>query len=829
VSPASTGKVVSLTDWDKSRRPGGSRELLSRCRDMLVGAMVGPLPKFLDKVAIDLFDAADVSDDRDARNQYMDAREALKRGRETMLDVFERVLREDFARRLAGGGTPVAKARPQTLELSLVDDATLDQEIAVGKLGASLRASCEEELFALDRRVSVMLDLPDLQPADNPFGPDVVGTAIGAAFDAVAIGPKAKLAAFRSLEAQIGKALKTCYREIDQSLIDRGLLPDVHQGASRSAKKTFEPGKGHADDAIDAEDLFAGLQRLMAQRAAGPAGARPGPNANVRPGPGMPPGVGPPLGTTQGLTPQQLLATTQGLTAQQLMGVTQAMSVSQALAAQQAMTQSQALATTQAIGWLTGLQQGNGELYSRLGVGVDPTAVASGRINILREIKTSEVGQSVGDVEGLTIDIVAMVFDYVFDDRRIPDAIKAMIGRLQIPVLKIAVLDKTFFSKRTHPVRRLLDALAAASIGWAGTADENDPLYKQIHTVVHRILTEFETDIALFSQLLEDFEKFLLENDKATQDRAERAEALVRDRESLESARVVARYEVERRVREEPLPLPVTQFLIMYWREHLSRSYVAGGENGEAYREALAVMDELVWSCAPKNTAEDKKRLVTLIPVLLRRLQQGMDAMRVPASDRQSFLGALVDCHTQAVKLGPKAPKPEPVDTAGEVARAAELELDRPAADADVLDLILENVVDQQSGQSAQIERRVVSRAGVNVDEVRLRPTKASAARKASDDQYDDMVARLERGMWIEFRPNDHEPGVRAKLTWISPRRTVFLFSNQHGVQATTFAPDALALELRLGRAEVISDAPLFDSAVRSILDDLGSEVEPAT
>lgn len=822
MSPASTGKVVSLTDWDRSRRTGGSRELLTKCRDTMIGALVGALPKFLDKVAIELFDAADVTDDRDARNQYMDARESLKRGRDTMVGVFERVLREDFARRLAGGGTPVAKPRGESLELSLVDDATLDQEIAVDKLGANLRASCEEELFALDRRVAVVLDVPDLQPADNPFGPDVVGTAIGGAFDAVDIGPKAKLAAFKSLEAQFGKCLKACYRDINQSLIDRGILPDVHHGASRSAKKTFEPGKGHADDPIDAEDLFARLQRLMAQRAAGPGGARQGRPA----APGMPLGGMPSLATTQGLTPQQLLATTQGLMTQPLMGVHPSMSVSQALAAQQAMSQSQALATTQAIGWLTGLQQGNGELYTQLGVGVDPTAVASGRVNILREIKTSEVGHSVGDVEGLTIDIVAMVFDYVFDDRRIPDAIKALIGRLQIPVLKIAVLDKTFFSKRTHPVRRLLDALAAASIGWSGTADENDPLYKQIHTVVHRILTEFETEIGLFSQLLEDFEKFLAENDKTTQERAERAEALVRDRESLESARVVARYEVERRVREEPLPLPVTQFLIMYWREHLSRAYVAGGEEGEGYREALAVMDELVWSCAPKNTPDDKKRLVHLIPVLLRRLQQGMDAMRVPASDRQAFLGALVDCHTQAVKLGPKAPKPEPVDTESQIARAAEIDLDRPSSDADVLDLILENVVDASSGQATQIERRVVSRAGVNVDEVRLRPPKAAATRKPNADQYDEIVARLERGMWIEFRPADNEPGVRAKLTWISPRRNVFLFSNQHGVQATTFAPDALALELRLGRAEVISDSPLFDSAVRSILDDLGSDIE---
>ena len=76
-------------------------------------------------------------------------------------------------------------------------------------------------------------------------------------------------------------------------------------------------------------------------------------------------------------------------------------------------------------------------------------------------------------VDAFTIDIVAMLFDYIFDDRTIPDKLKALIGRLQIPVLKVAMLDKQFFSKKSHPARRLLDEIAAASIGWSEEGEYN--------------------------------------------------------------------------------------------------------------------------------------------------------------------------------------------------------------------------------------------------------------------------------------------------------------------------------------------------------------------
>ena len=46
------------------------------------------------------------------------------------------------------------------------------------------------------------------------------------------------------------------------------------------------------------------------------------------------------------------------------------------------------------------------------------------------------------------IDVISMLFDFILEDRNLPDAMKALLARLQIPMLKVAILDKSFFTAR---------------------------------------------------------------------------------------------------------------------------------------------------------------------------------------------------------------------------------------------------------------------------------------------------------------------------------------------------------------------------------------------
>ena len=176
----------------------------------------------------------------------------------------------------------------------------------------------------------------------------------------------------------------------------------------------------------------------------------------------------------------------------------------------------------------------------------------------------------------MTIEMVAMLFDFIFETKDLPDGIKALLARLQIPVLKAAMLDGAFFAKKSHPSRLLVNELAQAGLGWSPAMGQEDPLYRKIDEIVHQILDNFSDDLAIFDEQREDLEAFLAEEEKA----AEAEHPVDAPRRSTRgtasrSRSVVAKAEIEKRIEASPVPNFLASFLRQQWqgdaRARLSR------------------------------------------------------------------------------------------------------------------------------------------------------------------------------------------------------------------------------------------------------------------
>jgi hypothetical protein len=74
-----------------------------------------------------------------------------------------------------------------------------------------------------------------------------------------------------------------------------------------------------------------------------------------------------------------------------------------------------------------------------------------GTTNVVRELRRTSLASALGYVDSAMLDIVALLFDQVFACDRIPPRMKRLIGQLQIPILKVAILDSSFLWKKTHP------------------------------------------------------------------------------------------------------------------------------------------------------------------------------------------------------------------------------------------------------------------------------------------------------------------------------------------------------------------------------------------
>ena len=170
--------------------------------------------------------------------------------------------------------------------------------------------------------------------------------------------------------------------------------------------------------------------------------------------------------------------------------------------------------------------------------------------------------------------------------------IKALLARLQIPVLKAAMLDGAFFAKKSHPSRLLVNAMADAGLGWSPEMGNEDPLYRKLEQLVHRVLDEFSDNLALFDTLREDLTQFLAAEEAAAEANISSSADAVNQRDREEIAEAVARGEVERRIVEHPVPQFLAAFLRTQWLRALSTVHAHDGEDSEGWSQAVATLDD---------------------------------------------------------------------------------------------------------------------------------------------------------------------------------------------------------------------------------------------
>ncbi|WAB94947.1 DUF1631 domain-containing protein [Pseudomonas citronellolis] len=409
----------------------------------------------------------------------------------------------------------------------------------------------------------------------------------------------------------------------------------------------------------------------------------------------------------------------------------------------------------------------------------------------------------VGQVDEDVINLVSMLFEFILDDRNLPDSLKALIGRMQIPMLKVAVLDKTFFSRGNHPARRLLNEIASAALGWAEQTDlQRDSLYQKIEQVVMRLLNDFVDDTAIFGVLLEDFIAFTGDERR----RSELLEQRTRDAEEGRARADAARREVaqvlNQRLFGRTLPEVVVRLLREAWSKVLLLTCLKHGSDSQPWRDAVATMDDLIWSVEPHEDPESRTRLLEMVPQLLKSLREGLTSAAFDPFSTGEFFSRLESLHVQAFQRFKQAQE--------------------AAADDDLLDGIplLDEAVEapaaQASGQPemvAVVEEIVLATPG----EERVPEPEELLA---DDDESLRKVDELRVGSWVEIL-EDSEHKLRCKLAAVIKPTGRYIFVNRTGMKVLEKTRMGLAVEFRRNAVRLLDDALLFDRALESVIGNL--------
>jgi hypothetical protein len=689
-------------------------------------------------------------------------------------------------------------------KLTLVDTTAMDESVLTGNITRIVENACHDELGEFNRCVGYLLGKPGLETDANPLAPQIIVGAFAEALKEIKADKAIKFQILKELnQASLGD-LAAIYADLNQHLVNLRIIPAqtargkiVNRGSPTDRTRPQPPATPDAPaqppqpPAGGAEvDMMALFKRMFGGGAAAAMTAQRGTQSQP-PAPMM----------SQPHAEQRDPAT--------FPSIDPAMMLAQAAAAAAAAGGEAAFAPmpTTASGYVPGapiiathsLHEGLTRLQAGQvnfevdGANVAFSGIPQGLHNVLRDLQESPLGHRANQLESMTIEMVAMLFDFIFDTRDLPDGIKALLARLQIPVLKAAMLDGAFFAKKSHPSRLLVNELARAGLGWSPVSGQEDPLYRKLEAIVHRVLDGFGNDLTIFDELRLDLQKFLADEETAAEANiASTAEEInLRDRHEIADA--VAKSEIERRIERSPVPNFLANFLRQRWLATLDHVYMHDGEESEAWGSVLTTLEDLVWSVQPKKTTEDRKHLVAMLPSLLKRMNTGALNLPWAPDEREHFMSNLVEAHAAAVK--PSLASVESPIAA--VAEQAKLQAEMAKAAGD-----------EPTARKARALAEAMTLA---------EPLPEPEAAESIDDDYLEIARSLERGMWIEFEDEDGHLAF-AKLAWVSPLRGTYLFTNRQGQKALSMTAEDLAERFRADKARLVEVEPLIDRAFSSVL-----------
>ena len=783
----------------RSTPPKEAKKILGDCRDVAVERMRAAFGGILAKVGDVLMDRAMRTEVREEQQMLLDARAVLKAQNEALLGDFEKRLRQRIDAGLSGREeSKVDFAQAKSGELALVETSTMDESVIRGNLKRVVENLCHDELALLNRGIGHLLGRPDLETDGNPMAPGSVVDAFAEALKQIDTETRIKFQVLKELNQTSLADFAIIYGDLNKHLADLKVVPAAMRalniGGQHGARS--EARKGAAAPAAPAPPPEVDVMQLFQRMFAGSMPPRPGGTPGAMPGaPALPPGFGeyvPPAGA-----PLPASYDTGGgdLDFPAIQAPGEGAPATRAFMPMRATPSGYVpgapiISTVDLHEGLTRLQAGQTN-FDVGGTQVQFAGSPAGLHNVLRDLQESPLGHKANQLESMTIEMVAMLFDFVFETKDLPDGIKALLARLQIPVLKAAMLDGAFFAKKSHPARLLVNELAQAGLGWSPVMGADDPLYREIERIVRVVLERFSEDLALFEDLRTDLTAFLAEEEKAAEANiASSAEEVTRhDRHDIAVA--VARSEVEKRIETYPVPAFLAEFLRQSWIGALASIYVASGEESEAWTSGVTTLEDLVWSVQPKRGAEDRRHLVALLPSLLKRLAAGMQQQRWTAEEREPFMSNLVEAHAAAVKPS-LAHVDSPTAAVAEQAKA-QVEVAKAAGD-------------EKAAEKAQALVEAMAPAPPPEPEPEL-----------LDDEYLEIARSLERGMWVEFESDDGQLAF-AKLAWVSPLRGTYLFTNRQGQKALSITAEELAEYFRDDRARVVEAEPLIDRAFSSMM-----------
>lgn len=627
--------------------------------------------------------------------------------------------------------------------ITLVGEEDLELDIRLDQLCARLLDATSSDLWKIHLRFVTLLHRPDLPKGNNPVGPNSLKSGLTHMFSVASLGStEKKLDLVDRLEDMLIASLPTLYVEINNHLEHAGV-----EAAEPTIITSPDTARRPADSpqAINGNALLLLQQALVSQL----PGQPPAGDATLSPGN---------FGNTSGAAASLLNQATLERLISRLDEMERSGFFSRGSHSQ--IEGSPSLET----------------LIPGLFSAPDQTPASS-----LKIIKSAELGIPAAAPEGLAIDTLAMIFEAIFANPELPDALKAIVSSLQITMLKVAMQGSDLFTDADHPARRFLDRVAQAMLGLPIDIPARHPVCEQLFEIASDIRNGYAGDLAIFENALTQVDALIDERNTRIGEQAKAYLPLLHQLDRRDQAATQSRQIIEKLI-AKGVPEDVKNFLNTHWSRYLQFVWLEQGAASEAWLNGEKTIEELLWTFEPKADPEERKALARRLPDILRKLKAAMERIYLDNEVQTTFLDTCFDLQTRALRTTPAANEPPPAQTPGTIEAAALQRIPSEPVSGEILsgDLVLHTLDFSNTYPS---------------------PSRPLPCRS---------------GDWLEVTVDGEARTVR--LCHISPNSLRSLLFNPELDLAIAIHPALLDRQFREGGARIRSAFSLFDTAANQAL-----------
>ncbi len=804
MTPSEPSAPRSLASAGLPRRV---RRVLEQALALVSEELDGNLGLMLSEFEQELFRLADQARNPGMESGYMQTLRGFRLSRSDLVPHFMLELEASVAGIRSPAGLPAAGTDPVTAasgfgKLSLVDESVMDEGTVLREIASRQEGRANLSLHLLGQRFGVLAASPAFDAERIPLGPQALCRAMRTASHALQIEHDSRLLLYRIFDRQVMATYSRILERLDELLDREGILQgltyvpmriratpvdaagdavakhdDQTQSAQGGGSGTGRGGgagggdgdgsDGDVDSGPAASSGKSGAKRGGATGAKQPSSSRAeAARSWQRPHTawmGEPPE---PMGEDEHAAVDKLLQLLAGR--RELLGK---------LRPGSATAPQHQLSTTDVFAALGHLQS---QPLSTPGA---PQTLSDIKQTLLAQARQRNgTGADLSPQDNDTFELLGMLYTHLEEEIQRDAPAAALVRRLQVPLLRVALQDRAFFVRNAHPARQLLNTVAESAAKWLDDNDFDPQFLAPLQKAVTHVVEHYDGDTNVFSASNDQLQTHLQAQVRKAELLERRHTEAARGKEKLEVAKLRASEMMNDVIGERRLPKFTRALLNQAWADVLTLTLLRQGEDSDAWRKQLDVTRQIVDACTHEEATND--------PALTAHVESALAQVGYHGEEATVI----------AQRLTSSTPENE----------------DDPAS-------------------RTELAMKLKARTRLGEDAKASKP-KLSPRTPEEQARYEQLRV-LPFGTWIEFTTNQQGDMVRRRLSWFSPITDNALFVNQRGQRVGEQSLDAVARMMAAGQARIVTAdrGRLVDrawqaavSALRSFAGIGGDEAEPA-